>query len=49
MRSLSAFRASIHERADRDRTATALSLIAFLSAFALIAAIALGTTSVHPF
>ena len=49
MRSLSAFRASVHERADRDRTGTALSLIAFFSAFALIAAIALGTTSVHPF
>jgi hypothetical protein len=49
MRSLSAFRASVHERADRDRTGTALSLIAFFSAFTLIAAIALGTTSVHPF
>ena len=36
-------------RTDRDRTGTVLSLIAFFGAFTLIAAIALGTTSVHPF
>jgi hypothetical protein len=49
MRSLSAFRGSVHPRTDRDRTGMVLSLIAFFSAFALIAAIALGTPSIHPF
>jgi hypothetical protein len=47
MRSMSAFRANVPGRI--DRTGAVLSLIAFFSAFALIAAIALGTTSIHPF
>ena len=32
-----------------DRVGAAWPLVAFFSAFALIAAIAFGTTSVHPF
>jgi hypothetical protein len=48
MRSLpsATYRASVH---DRDRTSATVSLIAFFSAFALIAAITFGMTSVHPF
>jgi len=43
------YRANLQARADRERTGTAMSLLAVFSAFALIAAIAFGTTSVHPF
>jgi hypothetical protein len=48
MRSLpsTTYRASVH---DRDRTSATVALIAFFSAFAMIAAITLGLPSVHPF
>jgi hypothetical protein len=52
MRSLSPSardRAAVQARADRERTGAVLSLIAFFSAFALIAAVAFGTPTVHPF
>lgn len=41
------YRSTIQARA--DRSGATMSLIAFLGAFALIAAITLGMPSVHPF
>jgi hypothetical protein len=46
---VASYRANLQARADRERTGTAMSLLAFFSAFAFIAAVAFGTTSVHPF
>ena len=43
------YRANSQSRAIRERSGPTLALIAFYSAFALIAAIALGTPLLHPF